>query len=36
MIARTLRFLPAVLLAALITPEALPQTISVDLGTGRG
>jgi flagellar biosynthetic protein FliP len=36
MIARILRFLPAVLLAALITPEALPQTISVDLGTGQG
>lgn len=36
MIARVLRFLPAVLLAAFITPEALPQTISVDLGTGQG
>jgi flagellar biosynthetic protein FliP len=29
-------FLPVLGLAALITPEALPQTISVDLGTGQG
>jgi flagellar biosynthetic protein FliP len=36
MIARILRFLPALLLAAVVTPEALPQTISVDLGTGQG
>ena len=36
MIARILRFLPALLLAAFIAPEALPQTISVDLGTGQG
>jgi len=36
MIRRILRFLPAVLLAAFVAPEALPQTISVDLGTGQG
>jgi len=36
MIARIFRFLPALLLAAVVTPEALPQTISVDLGTGQG
>jgi flagellar biosynthetic protein FliP len=36
MIRRLLRFLPAVLLAAFVAPEALPQTISVDLGTGQG
>jgi flagellar biosynthetic protein FliP len=36
MIARIFRFLPALLLAAIVTPEALPQTISVDLGTGQG
>ena len=36
MIRRALRFLPALGLAALIAPEALPQTISVDLGTGQG
>ncbi len=36
MIARALRLLPALLIAALVTPEALPQTISVDLGTGQG
>ena len=36
MIRRSLRFLPAVLLAAFVAPEALPQTISVDLGTGQG
>jgi flagellar biosynthetic protein FliP len=36
MIARVLRFLPALLLAAIVAPEALPQTISVDLGTGQG
>jgi len=31
-----LRFLPVLGLAATIAPEALPQTISVDLGTGQG
>ena len=36
MIRRILRFLPAVLFAAFVAPEALPQTISVDLGTGQG
>ena len=36
MIARLLRFLPVVLIAAFVAPEALPQTISVDLGTGQG
>ena len=36
MIRRSLRFPPAVLLAAFVAPEALPQTISVDLGTGQG
>jgi flagellar biosynthesis protein FliP len=36
MIARIFRFLPALLLAAVVTPAALPQTISVDLGTGQG
>ena len=36
MIRRILRFLPAVLFAAVVAPEALPQTISVDLGTGQG
>ena len=36
MIPRIFRFLPALLLAAVVTPEALPQTISVDLGTGQG
>ncbi|MDP3495305.1 MAG: flagellar type III secretion system pore protein FliP [Hyphomonadaceae bacterium] len=35
-ITRALRLLPAIGLVALITPEALPQTISVDLGTGQG
>jgi flagellar biosynthetic protein FliP len=36
MIARLLRFAPALLLAFVIAPEALPQTVSVDLGTGQG
>ena len=36
MIRRILRFLPAVLFAVCVAPEALPQTISVDLGTGQG
>ena len=31
-----LRFLPVLALAGVIAPEALPQTISVDLGTGQG
>ena len=31
-----LRLLPVLGLAAVIAPEALPQTISVDLGTGQG
>jgi len=35
-IRRALRLLPALGLVALIAPEALPQTISVDLGTGQG
>ena len=36
MIARLLRFAPALLLAVAVAPEALPQTVSVDLGTGQG
>ncbi|OYW41955.1 MAG: flagellar biosynthetic protein FliP [Rhodobacterales bacterium 12-64-8] len=36
MIWRLLRSLPAVMFAAFVAPEALPQTISVDLGTGQG
>ena len=36
MIARLLRFAPAILLVFLVAPEALPQTVSVDLGTGQG
>ena len=35
-IRRALRLLPAIGLVALIAPEALPQTVSVDLGTGQG
>ncbi|RYY91745.1 MAG: flagellar biosynthesis protein FliP, partial [Alphaproteobacteria bacterium] len=31
-----LRYLPVLTLAGVIAPEALPQTISVDLGTGQG
>jgi len=31
-----LRYLPVLALAGVIAPEALPQTISVDLGTGQG
>lgn len=33
---RLLRLLPAAGLALLIAPTALPQTVSVDLGTGQG
>jgi len=36
MMARALRLLPALLLAVLLAPQALPQTVSVDLGTGQG
>ena len=36
MIRRLIRFAPLLALAAFVTPEALPQTISVDLGTGQG
>ena len=36
MIRKLLRFAPALLLALVVTPEALPQTVSVDLGTGQG
>ncbi len=36
MIARILRLAPALLIAVVVAPEALPQTISVDLGTGQG
>jgi len=36
MIPRLLRLAPALLLAFLVAPEALPQTVSVDLGTGQG
>lgn len=36
MMARALRLLPALLLAVLLAPPALPQTVSVDLGTGQG
>ena len=36
MIARLLRFAPALLLALVVAPDALPQTVSVDLGTGQG
>ncbi len=36
MIARLLRLAPALLLALIVAPEALPQTVSVDLGTGQG
>jgi len=36
MIAKLLRFTPALLLALVVAPEALPQTVSVDLGTGQG
>ncbi len=33
---RLLRLAPLLAFAAFVTPEALPQTISVDLGTGQG
>ncbi len=36
MIRRILRLLPALAAVALLAPTALPQTISVDLGTGQG
>ncbi len=36
MIARLLRLAPLLAIAAFVAPEALPQTISVDLGTGQG
>jgi flagellar biosynthetic protein FliP len=36
MIRRLLRLTPLLAFAAFVTPEALPQTISVDLGTGQG
>jgi flagellar biosynthetic protein FliP len=36
MIRRLLRLAPLVAFAACVAPEALPQTISVDLGTGQG
>lgn len=36
MIARLLRLAPLLAVAAFVAPEALPQTISVDLGTGQG
>jgi flagellar biosynthetic protein FliP len=36
MIPRLLRLAPALLLALLVAPAALPQTVSVDLGTGQG
>ncbi len=36
MIARSLRLFPALLIGVMVAPEALPQTISVDLGTGQG
>src|SRR5690349_18403096 len=36
MIRRILRFAPLLAFAAFVAPEALPQTISVDLGTGQG
>jgi len=36
MIRRILRLVPVILIFALIAPEALPQTVSVDLGTGQG
>ncbi len=36
MTARLLRLLPVVVLALFVAPEALPQTVSVDLGTGQG
>ena len=36
MIARFLRLAPTLLLAFVLAPEALPQTVSVDLGTGQG
>jgi flagellar biosynthetic protein FliP len=34
--ARFLRLAPVLLLALVVAPEALPQTVSVDLGTGQG
>jgi len=36
MIRRILRLVPVIVVFALIAPEALPQTVSVDLGTGQG
>lgn len=36
MIRRLLRLLPAFIAIALAAPAALPQTVSVDLGTGQG
>jgi len=36
MIARLLRLAPVLLLTFVVAPEALPQTVSVDLGTGQG
>jgi flagellar biosynthetic protein FliP len=36
MMARFLRLAPVLLLALVVAPEALPQTVSVDLGTGQG
>ena len=36
MMARFLRLPPVLLLALVVAPEALPQTVSVDLGTGQG
>src|SRR5689334_21263632 len=36
MIRRALRLLPIIAIVALAAPEALPQTVSVDLGTGQG
>ncbi len=36
MIGRILRIVPPLVLVLLIAPDALPQTVSVDLGTGQG
>jgi flagellar biosynthetic protein FliP len=36
MIARALRLIPILAVVALAAPAALPQTVSVDLGTGQG
>ncbi len=36
MIKRLLRLAPLLAVVALAAPAALPQTVSIDLGTGRG